>query len=204
MNIEISFLLSFFYGILSAFSPCILPIIPIIVGHSLLNRKNRDIISFIMGFFSLFTIITVLTVIFTAAINYYLYYFRVFAAVLIIAIGIFFILNKNMFKFSYAPKRQNDTIGSFLFGLLTSLAWSPCISPYMMTVVALSASTGNWILSTANMIIYYVGFSLILVLIAYLASKIKFDIIFKYSDEIRIFSGIIIIIAGIYLIIGYL
>lgn len=202
MDMIITFLLSFFYGILSAFSPCVLPIIPIIVGHSLLTKNKINIISFLLGFFFLFTIITVLTVIFTVAINYYLHYFRVFAAILIIVIGTIFILNRDMFNFSYSPKQQNDSIGSFLFGFLTSLAWSPCISPYMITVIALSASFGNWMLSTANMMSYYVGFSLILVLIAYLSSKINLNKIIQHSNEIRIFSGILIIFSGIYILLG--
>lgn len=203
MNVEIIFVLSFFYGILSAFSPCILPIIPIFVGHSLLNR-TRDVTAFIIGFFLIFTIITILTVIFTAAINYYLNYFKIFAAILIIIIGIFFIVNKNIFNYSHTIKHKNVMLESFLFGFLTSLAWFPCISPYMMTVIALSASTGNWILSTVNMILYYAGFSFILVLIAILASKIKFEKLIKHTGEIRIFSGILIIIAGVYLLLGYL
>jgi cytochrome c-type biogenesis protein len=201
---NIGFLFSFSAGLLSVISPCVLPLIPIVVGHSLLRGKTRDLIAFIIGFFLIFGIITILTVIFTAAINYYLLYFRILAAILIIILGIFFIFNKNIFKYSYIPKFRNETMGSFLVGFLTCLAWSPCYGPYLVAVAAYSASTGNWIFSMVNMLLFAAGFSVAIFTIALLASKINFDRIMKYSEGIRIFSGIIIVIAGIYLLIGYL
>lgn len=201
---NVGFLFSFSAGLLSVISPCVLPLIPIVVGHSLLRRKKRDVVAFIVGFFLVFGIITLLTVIFTAAINYYLLYFRIVAAILIIILGIFFVLNKNVFKYSYIHKHRNETMGSFLVGFLTCLAWSPCYGPYIVAVAAYSASTGNWIFSAVNMILFAAGFSVALLAIAFLASKLNFERIINYSDWIRILSGFIIVIAGIYLLIGYL
>ena len=201
---DVGFLFSFSAGLLSVISPCVLPLIPIVVGHSILRGKTRDVIAFIIGFFLVFGIITVLTVIFTAAINYYLLYFRIIAAIIIIALGILFMLNKNVFKYPSLPKFRNETMGSFLVGFLTCLAWSPCYGPYIVAVAAYSASTGNWIFSAVNMMLFAAGFSVALFLIALLASKINLERVMKYSDGIRIFSGFIIVIAGIYLLIGYL
>ena len=201
---NVGFLFSFSVGLVSVISPCVLPLIPIVVGHSLLRGKIRDIAAFIIGFFLVFAIITVLTVIFTAAINYYLLYFRVMAAILIILLGIFFITNKNVFHYTITPRYINETMGSFLVGFLTCLAWSPCYGPYLMTVAAYSASTGNWIYSAVNMMLFAAGFSVALFVMAFLASKINFERIMKYSDGVRTFSGIIIIIAGVYMLTGYL
>jgi cytochrome c-type biogenesis protein len=201
---NVGFLFSFSMGLVSVISPCVLPLIPIVVGHSLLRGKISDITAFIIGFFLVFAIITVLTVIFTAAINYYLLYFRVIAAILIILLGIFFITNKNVFHYYITPRCINETMGSFLVGFLTCLAWSPCYGPYLMTVAAYSASTGNWIYSAINIMLFAAGFSVTLFVMAFLASKINFERIMKYSDGVRTFSGIIIIIAGVYMLTGYL
>jgi cytochrome c-type biogenesis protein len=201
---NIGFLFSFSAGLASVLSPCVLPIIPILVGHSLLKHKNKDILAFIIGFYLIFVLITLLTVIFTAAINHYILYFRVFAAVLIILLGMFIIFNKNLFNYSYTPYHKNKILGSFLVGFLTSLAWSPCYGPYIVSVAAYSAATGNWIYSTINMMLFAVGFTFTLFIIAFLTSKINFKVNLKYSNPIRMFSGVIIIIAGIYLLSGYL
>jgi cytochrome c-type biogenesis protein len=201
---DVGFILSFSAGLASVVSPCVLPLIPIVIGYSILKRTTGEIVSFITGFFLVFAILTFMTVLFTAAINHYLLYFRLAAAVLIIVMGIFFILKKNLFNFSYTPKYNNKTIGSFLAGFFTCLAWSPCYGPYIVAIAAYSASTGNWIYSAANMILFAAGFSAALFAIGLTASKINLQRFIKYSEGIRIFSGILIIIAGIYLLIGYL
>jgi cytochrome c-type biogenesis protein len=199
---DIGFLVSFSAGVASVLSPCVLPLIPIVVGYFLLNRKISQTIPFLAGFFLVFTVITILTVLFTAAINHYLLYFRIAAALIIIAVGFLFILNKNVFKFSYTPRYDRTILGSFLMGFFTCLAWSPCYGPYIVAIAAYSVSTGNWIYTASNLILFTAGFSLSLLVLAFLASKIKFKGMTKYSEWIRIFSGIIITIAGIYLFIG--
>ena len=206
---ETGFLLSFLAGMASIISPCVLPLIPIVVGFSLLKRKNTEIVAFGLGFFLLFAIITILTAIFTAAINYYLLYFRIAAALILVIIGILFIVNKRLFNISTPsisniPDSQKGIVGSFLMGFLTCLAWSPCFGPYVVAVATYSASTGNIGYSIINMAIFAGGFSLTILLMAFLMSKIDFKAILKYSDWIRIISGVIIAFAGLYMLIGFL
>ncbi|MDO5836501.1 MAG: cytochrome c biogenesis CcdA family protein [Methanobacterium sp.] len=208
---ETGFLLSFLAGMASILSPCVLPLIPIVVGFSLLKRKNREIVAFGLGFFLLFALITILTAIFTAAINYYLLYFRIAAALILVIIGILFIANKNLFNISTpsisnsnTPNSQKGIVGSFLMGFLTCLAWSPCFGPYVVAVVTYSASTGDITYSIINMAIFAGGFSLTILIMAFLMSKIDFKAILKYSDWIRIISGAIIAFAGLYILIGFL
>jgi len=208
---ETSFLLSFLAGMASIISPCVLPLIPIVVGVSLLKRKNTEIVAFGLGFFLLFAIITILTAIFTAAINYYLLYFRIAAALILVIIGILFIANKKLFNISTLSISNSNTsnsqkgiVGSFLMGFLTCLAWSPCFGPYVVAVATYSASTGNIGYSIINMAIFAGGFSLTILMMAFLMSKIDFKAILKYSDWIRIISGVIIALAGLYMLAGFL
>ena len=206
---ETGFLLSFLAGMASILSPCVLPLIPIVVGFSLLKRKNTEIVAFGLGFFLLFAIITILTAIFTAAINYYLLYFRIAAALILVIIGVLFIVNKRLFNISApsissTPDSEKGIVGSFLMGFLTCLAWSPCFGPYVVAVVTYSASTGDITYSIINMAIFAGGFSLTILIMAFLMSKIDFKAILKYSDWIRIISGAIIAFAGLYILIGFL
>ena len=211
---ETGYLLSFLAGIASIISPCVLPLIPVIVGFSLLKRSNREIVAFGLGFFLLFAIIASLTALLTAAINFYLLYFRIAAALILVAIGILFILNKNLFNISTnlsqnessssASTSRKGIAGSFVMGFLTCLAWSPCFGPYVVAVATYSASSGDVVYSIINMALFAGGFSLTILLMAFLMSKIDFKGIIKYSDWIRIISGIIIALAGIYMLIGFL
>jgi cytochrome c-type biogenesis protein len=206
---ETGFLLSFLAGVASIISPCVLPLIPIVVGFSLLKRKNTEIVAFGLGFFLLFAIITILTAIFTVAIDHYLLYFRIAAALILVIIGVLFIVNKRLFNISApsissTPDSEKGIVGSFLMGFLTCLAWSPCFGPYVVAVATYSASTGNIGYSIINMAIFAGGFSLTILLMAFLMSKIDLKGILKYSDWIRIISGAIIALAGLYMLIGFL
>jgi cytochrome c-type biogenesis protein len=197
---DIALIFSFLAGMASLISPCVLKVLPVIVGHSLVRQKTREIIGFTLGFFVVFSILTILTVIFTAAINYYLFYFKAVAAILLIVLGFYFMFNDNIFKISNPTKYKNAALGSFLFGFLTCLAWSPCFGPYIIAVATYSSSTGNMLYSAANMLIYSAGFAFTILILAFLTSRIDIKRLVKYSSYIRIFSGLIIIIAGLYML----
>lgn len=201
---DLGYLASFGAGVLSVVSPCVIPLIPIIVGHSLLKRDYNEILIFTTGFFLVFAVITLLTGMFTLAIAHYLFYFRIVAAILIILMGIVFMLNKNMFNFSYRLKYENKRFESLIAGILTCVAWSPCYGPYIVAVAAYSASTGNWFYSVSNMILYSLGFSFSIFILALLISRINIEGFMKHYSTIRLFSGAMIIVAGIYLLTGYL
>ena len=54
--------------------------------------------------------------------------------------------------------------------------------------------------SALNMLIFSGGFSLTILIMAFTASKLNLKRLVKYSAYIRVFSGLIIIIAGIYML----
>jgi cytochrome c-type biogenesis protein len=199
-KVETGFFLSFLAGMASLISPCVLPIIPLLISHSLLKKSIGNVILFSLGFFLFFAILTTLTVVFTASINYYLYYFRIGAALILIVVGIFFIFNKKFSSFSKTPKTGKGLIGSFLFGFFTCMAWSPCFGPYIFAVAVYSLSTGNIVYSAINMVLFAGGFSFTIFILALLSSKLDFQTLLKYSDWIRILSGLIIAIAGFYML----
>jgi len=202
MGMETGFILSFLAGMASILSPCVLPLIPIVIGYSVLKRGLKEILAFTGGFFLIFAVITVLTVIFTAALNSYLLYIRIVAAILLVLVGLFFIINPQMPRLSLAARPDGGVVASFSLGLLTCLAWSPCFGPYVVAVAAYSASTGNVLYSALNMILFAAGFSLTMFILALLSSRINFERISKYSNTIRIISGLFIVIAGIYMLWG--
>lgn len=201
---ETGFILSFLAGMASLLSPCVLPLIPIVVVYSILNRSLREIFAFTGGFFLIFAVITILTVIFTAALNAYLLHIRMLAAIILVLVGIFFIFNHQIPRLSFKSRTEGGVVGSFILGLLTCLAWSPCFGPYVVAIAAYSTATGNVLYSALNMILFAAGFSLTLFILALLASRINFERISKYSSTIRIISGLVIVLAGIYLLWGLL
>ncbi len=194
-------LISFLAGIASVLSPCVLPVIPLVIGYTLVERRKTEILAFVIGLFLIFTITIVLTIAFTAAINYYLHYFRIIASLILIVLGIMIIANKNLFKISVAPdSNRRGVIGSFMWGLLTSLAWAPCYGSYLIVLITFSISTGNTVYSALNLILYTAGFSLSILVLGLLVSSVNIEKLAGKADIIRKISGILITGAGIYMI----
>lgn len=194
-------LISFLAGIASVLSPCVLPVIPLVIGYTLVERKKTEILAFVIGLFLIFTITIVLTMVFTAAINYYLHYFRIIASLILIVLGIMIIANKNLFKLSVTPdSNRRGVIGSFMWGLLTSLAWAPCYGSYLIALITFSISTGNTVYSALNLILYTAGFSLSILVLGLLVSSVNIEKLAGKADIIRKISGILITAAGIYMI----
>lgn len=193
--------ISFFAGIASVISPCVLPVIPLVIGYNMVERRKTEILAFVAGLFLIFTITIILTIAFTAAINYYLNYFRIIASIILIVLGIMTIANKNLFKFSIAPdSNKKGIVGAFIWGLLTSLAWAPCYGSYLISLIAFSISTGNAFYSAINLLLYTAGFSISLFVLGILVSGVNIEKLIGRADLIRKISGILITGAGIYML----
>lgn len=198
----LDYLISFSAGVVSVLSPCVLPLIPVVVGHSLLKKDNRSTISFVLGFFSLFAFITILTGLFTAAINHYLFYFRILASIVLIILGMLLVYNHSIFNMGYLKQADKNMSSSFILGFITCLAWAPCFGPYLIVIATYSVSTGDMVSSIINMLLFSVGFSFTILILAFTLSKINLEKIIKYSSGIRIFAGLIIIVAGVYMLLA--
>jgi len=214
IDMDIIPLFSFLAGLASILSPCILAIMPMFIAYFLVKKKKIEIISFILGLFSIFLFFIILTMAFTAAINQYLHYIRIIASLILITLGTAILLNKNILNinsnYNFDSKSKNKYNknksslslfkSSYTVGLLTSIAWAPCYGPYLISLISFSVSTGDILYSGVNLLIYTLGFGLSLFLIGFLISSINIQKLINKADLINKTSGILIIIGGIYLL----
>ncbi|QEF94201.1 cytochrome c biogenesis protein CcdA [Methanothermobacter sp. KEPCO-1] len=185
------YILSFAAGIFSALSPCIIPVVPILFSEAIMGDK-RQIAFFSAGFASVFLSVILLTAVFTAAVNYYLLYLRIPASIVIILMGVWLLSEKPLLSFR-VPATENH----LLLGFLTALAWSPCYSPYLVTVISYSAlETGRVIL---NLLLYTGGLSAVLIALVLMAER-PFKRLAKRTGDLRKFGGFMVIAAGIYML----
>ncbi|MCF0226895.1 MAG: cytochrome C biogenesis protein [Methanobrevibacter sp.] len=189
-------IISFLLGILSIISPCIIPVLPILFGFSIKNSNNKELLSFILGLFSIFTILIFVTAFFTVIFYNYVFYIRIIAAIIILIIGILFISNKT-FSLSF---KGNSNKNSFMLGVLTSLAWSPCYGGYLISLISILLSYGNVIYNALNIVIYCVGFGVALFVLSFVISKLNIEKLVKNADYLRKISGVLFIFAAIYMI----
>jgi len=196
---EIFPLISFFTGVISILSPCILPVIPIFVAFSLKTKSKSEIVSFTLGLLSVFLVIVLLTGFFTSVVYSYIFYIRIFSAVLLLAIGILMLVDYS-FSFSIKlPKESDGIVGSFILGFITSISWAPCYSAYLISLITLLVSSSDWPYAVFNILLYCLGFGLMLFVLSLLISKINLEKLIGKTKYIPKIFAVLIIIGAVYL-----
>ena len=190
---------SFFTGIISILSPCILPIIPIFVGVSLNSKSKMELFSFICGLLSVFVAIILLTGFFTSIVYQYLFYFRIFSAMILLVIGILMLFNFSFNFKSLSVKNKEGIIGSFVLGFLTSIAWAPCYSAYLISLISLLVSSSDVGYAVFNIILYVLSFALTLFLLSFFISKISIEKLISKTKYLPKIFAILIIVGAVYL-----
>ena len=196
---EILPLISFTTGVISILSPCILPILPIFVSVSLNSKSKSELISFIGGLMSIFVVVIFLTGFFTSLLYAYITPVRLISAVILLIVGILMFFDFQ-FNFKSLPAANGDGIlSSYVMGLLTSLAWAPCYSGYLISLITLLISSNSPGYAVLNIGIYCVGFAVTLLIISYAISKIDLEKLILKTKYIPKLFAILVIIGALYL-----
>ena len=196
---EIMPIISFLTGVISILSPCIIPTIPIIVGFSLKTKSKAEILSFILGLFSIFTIIIFLTGFFTAILYKYIIYVRVIAAVILLVMGILMFFDYTLSFKSMGARSGGGIINSFILGFMTSIAWADCYSAYLISLITLLVSSNSPLYAVGNILIYVLGFALTLLALCLAISRIDLEKLISKASYLPKVFAILIIIGAIYL-----
>lgn len=196
---EIIPIISFFTGVISILSPCILPIIPIFVAFSLKTKTKTEILSFTLGLLSIFIVIIFLTGFFTYLVYSYLFYIRIISAVILLVIGIMMLADYSITFKAISPRDGEGVVGSFVLGFLTSISWAPCYSGYLISLIALLVSSES-AYAVLNIFLYCLGFAVTLFILSFLISKINLDRLISKTKYIPKIFGVLVIFGAVYLL----
>lgn len=187
---EVLPLISFTTGVISILSPCILPILPIFVSVSLKSKSKRELFSFIGGLLTIFIVIIFLTGFFTSLLYAYITPIRIISAFILLIIGI---LMRFDYQFTFKTINPNKNTSSYMMGVLTSVAWAPCYSGYLISLITLLISSNDPAYAVLNIIIYSLGFALTLLVLSYFISRINLERLISRTKYVpKIFAGLVI------------
>jgi cytochrome c-type biogenesis protein len=220
---QVNLLIALLAGFITFFASCLLPLVPTYLaylsGVSLNTHSDsqqkwqifRTGLAFVIGFIITFIVLGLgLNQVSSALITYKVVIEKL-AGILFITLGLFML---GIFKNKYlAQERKFNLHGKFqqsrlLHALLTGIAfgfgWSPCIGPVLAVILFWAAQAQSAIKGTMLLTAYGVGLGIPFLIIALGFEKIipwlkKNQNISKWANYV---SAIVIILAGIFLILG--
>ena len=205
-------------GLVSFFSPCVLPLVPGylsyvtgVAGTDLAEARRGRMVAgaslFVVGFSAVFVSGGALFGYFGSTLQEYKDPLGKALGVLMILMGVFFMglmpwFTQREFRFHKRP--SNGLLGAPLLGALFGIGWTPCMGPTLSSVNALSwneASAGRGALLT---VIYCVGLGVpfVLTAIAFRKALGAFALIKRHYVWVMRIGGTMMIVTGVLLLTG--
>lgn len=169
--------LAFVAGLLTALSPCVLPLLPLVMGSAARNRYGPTALA--AGFVTTFTVIGVLLASLGAALGLSDTIVRSTSAALLVAAGVLMIshrlqdlagrwLSPLASASTRLSPRTDHGIGSqFLVGALLGGIWSPCVGPTLGAAMGLATQSDTVAQAAAVMAAFGLGSATLLLAAGY-------------------------------------
>jgi len=198
-------LMTLLAGIASVASPCVLPIIPIIVTGTESDHKYRPLL-IVLGLGISFMAMGILTSLFGGAIAGVMPLLEKGAGVVVIIFGLLMLFDINLFKrltlFSNIQSSSQGRWSGLIMGLTLGLVWIPCVGPMLAGVLTLVATDGR--LSTGMILLafYSLGFAIPMLLLGYASQSIRLKIkqVNAHPLAIRLVSSSLLIAFGVFIL----
>ncbi len=170
-------------GLLSVLSPCVLPILPLVLGTAA-SAHRLGPLALAVGLALSFTVIGlfVATIGFAAGLDTGV--FRTISAVLLIGVGLVLLVPKLQEQFALAAAPVSNWAGSYTdnftpgglagqfgLGLLLGAVWSPCVGPTLGAASVLAAKGKDLGQVALTMLAFGIGAALPLMLLGFLSRE---------------------------------
>lgn len=206
----LSFLIVYFGGVITSISPCMISMVPLMVGYiggfgetSRLKGFMMSL-SFILGLSVTFAVLGVsaalLGRIFGQVGDAWLYIIAVVAIVM--GLQLLGVINISFPTLSKMPVRGGGMGTSFLMGLLFGLVASPCATPVLAVIVAFVAAKGQVWYGGALLFTYGLGHGLPLLVVGTFTAVLKSYTGFqRWARYVTYASGVLLMLFGLYFLI---
>jgi len=204
-------------GALSTLSPCVLPLIPIVIGTAATEHRYGPL-ALAAGLALSFMAIGLFVATIGFSIGLDASVFRALAAVLLIGFGVVLLLPQVQEQFAVAAGplgnalqnrfgtvRGGGVTGQFAVGVLLGAVWSPCAGPTLGAASVLASQSKDLVQAAATMGLFGVGAALPLLLIGTL-SRVRVvrlrGSLLAAGQNLKAVLGGLLIMTGLFVILG--
>jgi cytochrome c-type biogenesis protein len=171
--------LAYLAGLLTTLSPCVLPMIPLVLAGTLRGGRLGPV-AFAAGMVVSFTVVGLFVASVGIGLGINEHLLRQIAAVMFVAMGAFLLIAPLQARLAMATAGiasganlladrvdVGGLAGPFLVGTLAGAIWSPCSGPSLGAAIALAAEAGGFATAALRMAAFGVGAATILLALAY-------------------------------------
>lgn len=186
-NFYLTFLLVFLAGILTSFTPCIFPMIPItlsILGNDA-HQKSRTqnilrSVFYVLGIAVTYSSLGVLAALTGAIFGQALANKWVVATM----VGLFFLMALSMWgafelqvpafiRNRFGTGKSHGYVGAFFMGMVAGIVASPCVGPVLVSILSFVSTTQSALLGFTLLFTYALGLGLIFIAIGFSSQILK-------------------------------
>lgn len=201
---DLSVALVFAAGLGSVLSPCVVPVIPLVVTGGAEDHKARPLL-IVAGLAASFITMGVLSSLFGTVVGPLMYKLERVIGAVIALIGVLLMFDVNPFKrlsaLSAVGSRGGGRINGFALGLLLGIIWIPCVGPMLSGVLAFVATQHRVAAGVGYLLVYSAGWAVPLLVVAY-ASQAARDAVRSVARAPRMLnavSGLLLVALGTYI-----
>lgn len=200
-----SLVMALMAGLASVASPCVLPVVPIIVTGTEEDHRLRPLLV-VAGLAISFMTMGVVTSMAGGLVAGYMPVLEKVAGGIVVLLGLLMVLDINPFKrltlFSDLQVRGRGAWSGLLLGLTLGLIWIPCVGPLLSGVLTLVATDGRLSTGLILLAVYSLGFALPMLLLGYASQAVRQRIrrINAHGKVVRLISGGLLVAFGIYIV----
>jgi cytochrome c-type biogenesis protein len=190
--------MAFGAGLASVASPCVLPVVPLLVTGTAEDHRARPALV-VAGLAASFILMGVLTSLFGAAIGPALPALEKAVALLMIAFGALLLLDVNLFKGLTWLQRVGPAVGGrwsgLVLGLSLGLVWIPCVGPMLSSVLAMVAARGTLLAGVGLLLVYSAGFAVPMLAVGYGSQALRQRVrrVSAHPVAVRWASGLLLV-----------
>ena len=196
-----SIALTFGAGLASVASPCVLPVVPLIVTGTAEEHRSRPALV-VAGIAASFITMGVLTSLFGAVVGPQIPKLEKGVGLLVLLFGLLLLADVNLFKrLTWLQRIQPGTAGRWsglLLGLSLGLVWIPCIGPMLSSVLAMVAAKGTLVAGVSLLLVYSLGFAVPMLAVGYgsQALRQRIRVVSSHPLVVRWASGLLLVAFG--------
>jgi len=190
-------------GVASVLSPCVLPVIPVIVAGAERKDRIRPLL-IVLGLSLTFMAMGAVSSLFGALLVGRTRTIELAGASVIMVMGILLLFDVNIFKRLYRLSniRVNGEgrFSGLLLGMALGLVWVPCIGPLLSSILAMVGTSGELMRGIILLGCYSLGLAIPMLAVAYSSHLLQSRLraVARHDTLIRYITGSILVAFGLY------